>query len=365
METANRALLEPIRMMEAAKRAVLEPMRVMEAQEKAFRESIAGIIRFSAIAPWKHFAAFSSEIDRVQRQFSEIASLYASVQIHLRATALIPSFAGTEHIYQTLRLSQVWEQAGKSIAPLASSIACTEQQVTAQDDEIIRYPSVFDLGALEEAEDSELAVLPIQNLYQIQRAELVLIARSSPDALEDEEVIDSLPSFTYTKTAQTVCSLIPLINQQCTARGEAEIFKPTNQLLRALVTLPNLIAVSRDLFAQFIDCLYFMVYEGAGKDNLRFLTLIQGPLVEPVWRIKHFRNLDLRHDVEHGKPRDIEKKQLELGQDYLQLIGVPIPRTRRDFRNAQLALLQQVEALLRRISDAIQALPPPSTAAKD
>ncbi len=365
-DRSRRAALEAIpkpledhrRMREAVNKAILEPMRVKEAQEKAFKQSIARIITFANIAPWKHLAAPSSEIDRIKRQFSQITSIYATASIDLRVATLLPSCVGSEHIYQTLRLSQLWEQAGKSIAPLASSIACTEQQVAVQDEEIIRYPSVFNLDTLEESEDTELAVLPTQNLYQIQRAELVLIARTSPDALEDEQVVNSLPSFEYTKTVQAVLALILLINQQCAARGEAEIFKPTNQLIRALVALPNLITVSRDLFAQFIDYLYFIIYEAAGKDNLRFLDLVQSAVVEPVWKIKHFRNLDFRHDVEHGKTRDIKKKQLELGQEYCQLLGVPIPRTRRDFRNAQLVLLNQVKAMLRHISDAIQALPP-------
>ena len=304
-------------------------------------------------------------MDRVQRQFSSITSAYASASIDLRAAAIIPSFVGTRHIQQTLRLSQLWEQAGRSSAPLASSIACTEQQVATQDAEIAKYPGLFDLATLEESEATGLAILPVQNLYQIQRAELVFIARGGPDALEDDETIDSLPSFEYARTAQAVCGLIPLINQQCSARGEPEIFKPTNQLIRALITLPNLVAVSRDLFAQFIDCLFFMVYEGAGGNSLRFLGLVDRTAAASVWAIKHFRNYDLRHDVEHGEAREIAKKQLDLGEDYRQLIGVRIPRTRRDFRNAQLALLKQVDALLRQISSAIEALPPPSTAAKD
>jgi len=366
---AFEAIAKPLedhrRMMESITRTLIEPITAIEAQQKAFAKSIADIMAFAKYDPWSHLSAVSSEFARIQTQVSQITSVYASLHIDLRAVVTLPSFAGTDHIRDTLRLSELWVRGGKSAAALASSIACTEQHVAAQDEEILQYPAVFNLDALEESEDAELAVLPTLNLYHVQRTELVLVARRSPDALEDPATIDALPSFDYTRTAQAVCGLIPLINQQCAARGEEEIFKPTNQLIRALVTLPNLIAVSRDLFAQFIDCLYFMVYEGAGKDNLRFLGRVPDAAVEPVWAIKHLRNYDLRHDVEHGKPREIEKKQLGLGQDYYRLIGVPTPRTRRDFRNAQLALLRQVESLLRGISDAINALPPPGAAAKE
>ena len=316
-ELERHALRAPIEMMDADRQAALKWQRLMEVERTAFEQSIAHVSAFADIAPWNHLPALRSEIDLAERLHSEITNRFSSASSDLLFTALRPSSVGMEHIQQTLKLSQLWERAGRSVAPLASSIACTGQQVAAQDEEIIRYPAIFDLNAIEESEDTELAVLPVQNLYRVQRAELVFIARTSPNALEDDETINSLPSFEYTRTVQAVCGLMLLINQQCATRGEAEIFKPTNQLMRALVTLPNLIAVSRDHFGQFIDYLYFMVYEGAGKDNLRFLGLIQSAAVEPVWRVKHIRNYDLRHDVEHGKPSDIAKKQQELGQDYL------------------------------------------------
>ena len=243
-----------------------------------------------------------------------------------------------------------------------SSTPCGERQAAAKDEEILRYPTAFNLSATVATGDAELAVAATANLYSVQLAELTLIACRSPELLGNPETLASLPSLRYSRTAQAVCSLIPLINQQCGAHGLEQIFKPTNQLIRALVALPNIIAVSRDLFAQFIDCLFFIVYEGAGKDNLRFLPLISASAVEPVWTIKHLRNYDFRHDVEHGKPNEIQKKQASLGEDCFRLIGLPTPRSRRDFRNAQLSLLKQVEALLSHISDRIDALPPPGDA---
>jgi hypothetical protein len=359
---ALQAIVKPLedhrRMMESLNRTLREPIRQAQAQQKAIAEAIADIMALTRDAPWKRLSAVTMEFARIQSQASEIASVYASVRTGLCAVALLPSFTGTQHIRQTLRLSQLWEQAGKPVAPLASSVACTQLQVAAQDEEILQYPDVFHLDELQATEEAALAVLPPQNLYQVQRAELVLVARTSPDALEKEEVVDSLPSFEYTKVAQALCALVPLINQQCAARGDREIFKPTNQLIRALVTLPNLIAVSRDMFATFVDCLYFVIYEGGGGNSLRFLGLLDDSQAAPVWAIKHFRNLDLRHDVEHGTSKEIQKKQLALAEDYSRLIGVPTPRTRRDFRNAQLTLLKQAVAMLRAISDAIEALPP-------
>ena len=116
----------------------------------------------------------------------------------------------------------------------------------------------------------------------------------------------------------------------------------------------NLVAVRESQFAEFIDHLYFIVYEGAGSDNLRFLRLLDDADAEPVWMLKHIRNYFTRHDVEHGKDSEIEKKKLRLGEIFTSLIGKPLPRSRRDFGDAQLALLRHCEKCLAKISDKLE-----------
>jgi hypothetical protein len=136
--------------------------------------------------------------------------------------------------------------------------------------------------------------------------------------------------------------------------GREPIFKLTIQLTESLVALPNILAVNRNCFGEFIDYVYFILYEGAGKDNLRFLDLISQDAAEAVWTLKHLRNYLVRHDVEHGKTSEITKKQKELGEHFNALIGKPMPRTRKDFTNAQLAFLRQVEEMLRLVYDALE-----------
>jgi hypothetical protein len=247
---------------------------------------------------------------------------------------------------------------------LSTAIAYAEAEAGSQQAEIAGYPDVFDLASLEMEPDGKLADMPTLNLFDIQRTELIFIATKRPALLQDEQALNALPTVDYFNTAQSVCRLVTLINRQCDARGEEPVFKLTNRLVESLIGLPNLVANSRQLFGEFIDCMNFIVYEGAGKDHLRFGKLISDDDAAPVWAIKHFRNLDLRHDVDHGKPREVAKKHGDVAADYWQLIGVGLPRRRQDFRQAQLKLLKQVEVMLRRISDAIQALPPPTTAIK-
>jgi len=342
-------------------------MQIMEA-EKNLASSRALLDRLSVPA-FPRFAAelldSRSFLTRYQDAVSRIATAYAPFPPHLRAVAVMPSVNVAESIVRTAQLTARWQDQGRPTEPLSTAIAYAEAEAGSQEAEIVEYADVFDLASLEMEADDELADMPTLNLFDIQRTELIFIATKRPALLQDEQALNALPTVDYFNTAQSVCRLVTLINRQCDARGEEPIFKLTNRLVESLIGLPNLVANSRQLFGEFIDCMNFIVYEGAGKDNLRFGKLISGDDAAPVWAIKHFRNLDLRHDVDHGKPREVAKKHGDVAADYWQLIGVSLPRRRQDFRQAQLKLLKQVEVMLQRISDAIQALPPPGAAAKE
>ena len=243
----------------------------------------------------------------------------------------------------TLRARQTligkWTDQRRAIAPLVTSISFTEAQVSSQEIDIVDYPDVFDFTAIEEDTDDE-ATLPTQNLYFVQRTELILVAKKTPQLLEDEEALCSLPTMQYFNVAQSVCRLVTVIHRQCAVSGSDGVFRLTNRLAESLIALPNLVAVNQQQFSEFVDYLYFIVYEGAGKDNLRLLNVIDKTDAEPVWVLKHLRNYFTRHDVEHGKEADIKKKHERLGQIFSNLIGKPLPRSRRDFGNAQLGFLR-------------------------
>ena len=94
-------------------------------------------------------------------------------------------------------------------------------------------------------------------------------------------------------------------------------------MLEAFVNLPWLIPYDEKSFGKFVDGLYFIAYEGAGKDKLRFLKDYGGPLTpeecDVIWSIKTLRNKWLRHDVDHGKESDIDKSWKSLDECFLQL----------------------------------------------
>jgi hypothetical protein len=74
---------------------------------------------------------------------------------------------------------------------------------------------------------------------------------------------------------------------------------------------------------------------------------------EIVWIIKRLRN-HARHDLDHGKPPEIQRKWLALDAD-LQRLGIPrTPPSEREFRQLQARLLERVEAFMMTMHDRIR-----------
>lgn len=338
---------------------VADQIARIDAKMRAISDVVSPTIRLLHENPWKDLLGPQSPLSQFRQRIAEIGEVYSHMTVRLRAIASLPPISAAEHAAATYQMCETWQRYGRPVDPLAASIAASEGIVDAQESDILEYPQVADLSSLETEDDVEVTDCPTLNLFEVQRTELIWVVRTSPTALGDGAVLDTLPSIEYFNTAQRVCRLAILINRQREARGEEPIFKLTSRLVESLITLPNMIANSRQLLGEFIDCLNFVFYEGAGKDNLRFLGLITDDDAGPIWAVKHFRNYDLRHDVDHGKASQVTRKLKELAADYQSLIGIPVPRKRQDFRNVQLQLIKRVETMLRKVSDAIEALPSP------
>ena len=138
----------------------------------------------------------------------------------------------------------------------------------------------------------------------------------SYEFIEDENDTEALiTASSMAKTVERARRVLQLVTQ-CNEAGKtslfnAEFFKPTTRLLEVYSYLPWISATDKWRFGDVVDCLYFIFYEGAGKDNLRFLDKHGGPLTEDdcdlIWCIKHLRNKWSRHDADHGKEKEIRK----------------------------------------------------------
>ena len=175
------------------------------------------------------------------------------------------------------------------------------------------------------------------------------------DYEEDEASLIKLnPAAKVADEARCVLSLVAKCNEVVQAAGKAEIFKPTTRLLEVYVDLPWLFPEDKRTFADFVDCLYFIFYEGAGKDKLRFLKDYGGVLdassdCDFIWCIKHLRNKWLRHDADHGKEADIKRSWKDLSAKFNALGLEHAPVSKQHFRHLHRSLLTEAEAFLCKI----------------
>ncbi len=167
-------------------------------------------------------------------------------------------------------------------------------------------------------------------------------AQELPEDLEDR-ILGTVPVRIHAAGCCLIESIYDL-NTYVQASGAAEIFRATTKGVYAASRVPNVIAGNEKNFAEIVDHLYFMLYEGSG-DAKRLLLISSGVDCGPLWRLKHLRR-NFRHDVEHGSPREVGKKLREAGVAFEVLIGVARPRCVLDWKRAQLALYEDLKRML-------------------
>lgn len=176
--------------------------------------------------------------------------------------------------------------------------------------------------------------------------------------VEDEKDISALNNLLPTaQTVQVGRRILELVTQ-CNAAGRTsesgvEIFKPSTRLMTVFSDLPWISATDKLRFGDVIDCLYFIFYEGAGKDNLRFLDKNGGPLADSdcdlIWCIKHLRNKWSRHDPDHGRDKEIQKSWSDLAAKFSWLGLAEYPTEVRHFQQLHHKLLELAEDFLMQI----------------
>ncbi len=204
------------------------------------------------------------------------------------------------------RLEPVWKT-------IFTWFGCPRQTVENQLLEITDVASAF--VAVPE-DDEQPDTIRILDAPFTQQDELL-----SCEFVEDEYDTAALtiasPTAQTVQQARRVLGLVTQCNEAAkTSILGAEIFKPTTHLMMVFVDLPWFSVTDRFRFGDFVDCLYFTFYEGAGTDKLRFLDKHGGPLTNAdcdlIWCIKHLRNKWSRHDPDRGKEKEIQKSWAEL-----------------------------------------------------
>lgn len=199
---------------------------------------------------------------------------------------------------------------------------------------------------------------PPLNSLGVQQAEL-LKSESVPTNPDYETLLSLSPSAAVQRQASRVLSLVAACNDAAlilnSSSGE-HIFKPTNRVLASYAQLPWIAVVDRATLGSFIDGLFFIFYEGAGSQKLRFTSYLGDAECRVIWALKHLRNRFLRHDPEHGAPTDIRRAWAELREDFVWLGVTQVPpQTPEVYQLIQQRMLNELEQFLSRLLAAINA----------
>jgi hypothetical protein len=147
-----------------------------------------------------------------------------------------------------------------------------------------------------------------------------------------------------------VVQLVPKCNEAARIALGREVFKPTNRCIESCTSLPWTLASDKASLGNVVDYLFWVFYEGAGAQDLRFHTGGGGPLAAEecsvVFWVKFLRNKWLRHDPDHGGEPKIRKSWAEVGET-LKTLGIKhLPVTEQHFRFIHRRLLEEAEAFL-------------------
>jgi hypothetical protein len=190
------------------------------------------------------------------------------------------------------------------------------------------------------------------------REQIEMLEAEVSDSTDLVQLAQAAPSTNVNTLAREVVELVVQCNEHARMRSLDDVFKLTNRLLQVASQLPWIDAKNGVHFGQFLDGLYFILYEGAGKDHLRYMKAWGGPLdddaCEVVFIVKHLRNKWLRHDPEHGDQKSIKKSYEQLRERFKELGLAAPPRRASDYRRLQARLLKEVHTFLVRLFDELE-----------
>jgi hypothetical protein len=234
---------------------------------------------------------------------------------------------------------------------LAGALVLAEEQVSEAADLLA---DTIEETTVESVEDDGLVPQIKPRLLRVQRKEL-LLAREIPEDADVHLLVSLAPSAVLAAKAREIVGQIVRCNRLARGLGDDNVFKPTTSFMEAQNNLSWIAVVNTQSLGDLVDSLYLMLYEGAGRDNLRYLQYINGEDCGVIWTIKHLRNKWLRHDPEHGKPADIKRSFIDL-RNALGSLGINgQPRRKEEFQLIHKNLLDQVGQLLDRLEEALSA----------
>lgn len=139
--------------------------------------------------------------------------------------------------------------------------------------------------------------------------------------------------------------LLIVVNRTYSATNGEDLFKMTTDVTESIARLSPPIR-DKSSYGEFIDALYFIVYEGSGNCGR-----LPDPVPEYAMDIKHLRT-PLRHDQNHGKRREIAKSIKRSAEVFERYSGKKSPEEcgPEDFLIAQLRILSGMQEFLKELT---------------
>jgi hypothetical protein len=275
------------------------------------------------------------QADAIARsKFVENATI-AAIGSDLEERLFIPNQVFADFANDTvLRMTDLVD--ARQLWALEHSLSVAEKQLIATTSLIAKFPF--------EAMEQVSPVPEITLRLPFQMREEFIQAAHDKNIIDEQGLLLWSPASQSAELAREVLLLITQCNEAALLAGQMEFFKPTTRILAVYVDLPLLAPVDKRSFGDFVDCFYYLFYEGAGKDKLRYHKQFDGPLDDDecnlIWCIKHLRNKWTRHDPDHGAEKNIRKSWDELAVKFEWLGLTQLPATPNDFQQMQRRLLE-------------------------
>ena len=274
-----------------------------------------------------------------------LRDLSARVQLSAMPNAIMqPLQAYNDFSTRALRRLAGLDPGTMAAKSLARSIDWAQVEIT---EATARVPALVGLVCEEDADDESFGYGAL-NLLVVERRELAAAAGEA-GVLDIADIRAGLRAARVSGKSLRVQDLLFDCNEAAMVSRKDGVFEYTTRMLSALCRLPFVVPLTRELFGEVVDALYFALYEGAGSDHLRYMQP-NGPLTkdecEFVFCVKHLRNKWLRHDPEHGSERSIQRSFADL-KNALVFFGLDhVPTKPREFRSLHEAMIDKAEAFL-------------------
>lgn len=169
---------------------------------------------------------------------------------------------------------------------------------------------------------------------------------------EDENValevaLERSPAYQLPEKGKRLIDKIVELNKMCERTGLKPPFKYTGGMMKAAASMGGTVCTTGEALGSIIDCLYMIFYENL--ERIKVLLSDDAVRTEEVFqcifRVKSIRT-DFRHDYEHGKDKDIRKKDNEIGKSYSHYVGKPVLLSREDYLETQNKMYEEFENLV-------------------